>query len=132
MKSFRLCVGNSGRTSRIMEVLLIRMIGAKSRTGSYCSFLNRLSAAARVELVVIRIVWPSGAARAASAVPMTPIAPGRFSFTNGWPGESGNWGPVRRAIWWGGVPGGGGADNLTGGLGGDWAEPGRAVARAAV
>src|SRR2546422_481910 len=95
MKSFRLCAGNSWRTSRIMEVLLIRMIGAKSRTGSYCSFLNRLSAAARVELVVIRIVWPSGAARAASAVPMTPIAPGRFSITNGWPSESCNCAPLQ-------------------------------------
>src|SRR5258706_337051 len=34
------------------------------------------------------MVWPSGAARAASAVPMVPIAPGLFSITNGWPSDS--------------------------------------------
>ena len=71
-------------------------------------------AAASVELVVIRIVWPSGAARAASAVPMTPIAPGRFSITNGWPSESCSCGPITRAIWSGRLPGGNGTTNLTG------------------
>ena len=30
-------------------------------------------------------VWPSGTAFATAAVPVLPLAPGRFSTTNGWP-----------------------------------------------
>src|SRR6184192_4035455 len=60
------------------------------------------------------MVWPSGAARAASAVPMVPIAPGLFSITNGWPSDSWSCGAMARAIWSGSAPGGKGTTKRTG------------------
>src|SRR6267142_4690195 len=60
------------------------------------------------------MVWPSGAARAASAVPMVPIAPGLFSMTNAWPSASCSGGASERAIWSGRAPGGKGTMKRTG------------------
>src|SRR2546423_1089408 len=47
---------------------------------------------------------------------MTPIAPGRFSITKGWPSESCNWTASTRAIWSGKAPGGNGTTDLTAAL----------------
>ena len=62
-----------------------RATGAKSFCGSNASFLYRLGLAAKVVLFALTSVYPSGAALAASATPMLPLAPGLFSITNGWP-----------------------------------------------
>ena len=58
--------------------------GAKLFTGSYGTFLNRLPLVTKV-LAIINSVCPSGAARAATWVPMLPLAPGLLSTTTGWP-----------------------------------------------
>ena len=48
----RFFAGKSGFTISMNEVVPKRVIGAKSFTGSYCSFLNRLTLAACGVLVV--------------------------------------------------------------------------------
>ena len=54
------------------------------------------AAVAKVDEVVSS-VSPSPGARATSAVPITPIAPARFSITKGWPRVSASLAPSRRA-----------------------------------
>jgi len=42
-------------------------------------------------------VWPSGGDFTTSCVPVTPLAPGRFSITTGWPSCTLNCCPMMRA-----------------------------------
>ena len=57
--------------------------GAKSLTGSYGSFLNRCSFADCVVLVVMKTVWPSGAALATNCAAIKPFAPALLSTMTG-------------------------------------------------
>ena len=45
----------------------------------------------------MRMVWPSGAARATESAPITPPPPGRFSITNGLPSRCSRRWPKSRA-----------------------------------
>jgi hypothetical protein len=56
-----------------------RVTGAKSRTGSYGIFAKRLWFTAKGPSVPTVIVWPSGAERATSSLPIMPLPPPRFS-----------------------------------------------------
>lgn len=76
--------GTEGWTASTMEPVASLMTGTKLFTGSYGTFLNRLPLVTKV-LAIINRVWPSGAARAATWVPILPLAPGLLSTTTGWP-----------------------------------------------
>jgi hypothetical protein len=56
-------------------------------------------------LDVIKSVWPSGAARATTCVPILPLAPGLFSTTTGWFQRRWISSPMLRARMSGPVPG---------------------------
>ena len=59
------------------------MIGVMSALGSNGRSLCNAGAVENAAVLIIS-VWPSGLARASSAVPIIDPAPGRFSTTMGW------------------------------------------------
>ena len=80
------------------------MMAVKSRTGSKGS--RGISAGFMTCAVApSSSVWPSGAARATTSVPMALPAPGRFSITTGWRQASNNAAPRVRARMSEGPPG---------------------------
>ena len=80
-RSPTLLCGDAGLTTSTCPPLPRPVMGAKSFTGSYESFLYRCSLAACVVLVVMRMVWPSGAALATAAAAIMPLAPALLSTT---------------------------------------------------
>jgi hypothetical protein len=112
--SCRFFAWKSLRTARMSPVVMKRATGVKSFCGSNGSFRYRLGLAAKVVLFALTSVYPSGAARAASATPMLPFAPALFSITNGCPSVPCMCCVVTRITWSGADPAWNGTITRTG------------------
>lgn len=77
-------------TIKVNGLVAISATGTKSATGSYGSFLCSVALIASGVLVPTSKVYPSGAAFATEAVPVTMPAPVRFSTTTGLPRRAAN------------------------------------------
>jgi len=97
--------GNSGYTSSSIGTRSTRLTAERSFSVSYGIF--SLSAGfAPCATSTTSIVWPSGAARATSAVAIRPLAPGRLSTMTCWPSPSVSLAASRRALVSVAAPGG--------------------------
>jgi hypothetical protein len=86
--------------------------GSKSLSASYGTRLRRLWFAPCVVFVVMRIVCPSGSARATFWAATTPLAPPMFSMTIGCPRVFEAWSPMMRATASVALPAANGTTNL--------------------
>ena len=106
MNSFTFAAGTFGFTTSTLGVEATCVTAMKSFSALYGMLGYRLGLMAWVATAPMRMVCPSGAARATTPAPMLPPAPGTLSTTTGCLMLAETFCPRRRATVFSGPPGG--------------------------